>query len=121
MAISAVNRRLTYERDGNQCVACPQTYGLVIHHRANRQAGGSKLRDHVANYLTACSVHNGQFENVLLGSAREKGWKLRQWENPFAVAVYYPAFGEWRLLDDKGSYTLAKGRDQVQALEGMDF
>lgn len=116
MPISQTNRRKTYDRDGNACVACGSTYGLVIHHRKNRQAGGSKLRDHLANYLTACAVCNGQFEDSLLQKARGYGWKLQQWEDPYRVAVFYRSAGEWRLLNDEGSYTVAKERDTWHTL-----
>lgn len=119
MAISMKHRRIAYERDGEACIACGTTSGLTIHHRKNRQAGGSKLRDHLANYLTACTVCNGQFENYQLERARLLGWKLQQWEDPYRTAVRVG--GEWRLLDDNGTYTIVEQRDVREALEGLDF
>lgn len=119
MAISPKNRRVAYERDGQMCVSCGSTSSLTIHHRKNRQAGGSKLRDHLANYLTACAVCNSQFENAQLERARLLGWKLHQWEDPYRTAARVG--GEWRLLDDQGTYSVVEQRDVREALEGLDF
>lgn len=111
MSVSPKNKKIAFVRDGEQCVWCGTTSGLAIHHRKNRQAGGSKLRDHLANYLTACYVCNGQFEDNLMPRARLLGVKLHQWEDPYRTAVYFKFFDQWRLLDDQGGFTVVDGRD----------
>jgi hypothetical protein len=111
MAPTIKQKKLTFTRDGEQCVWCGATQGLAVHHRKNRQAGGSKLRDHLANYLTACYICNGQFEDNLMERARLLGVKLQQWEDPYRTAVFFKFFDEWRLLDDDGTFRVVDGRD----------
>lgn len=53
------------ERDNLFCLmALPGCMGEgnVLHHRANRGAGGSKLLDHPANLVLCCSLCNGAAE-----------------------------------------------------------
>mgnify|MGYP000049377536 CR=1 FL=1 len=111
MAVKPKDKKTAFTRDGEQCVWCGATSGLTIHHRKNRQAGGSKLRDHLANYLTACYTCNGQFEDNLMERARLLGVKLQQWEDPYRTAVFFKHANEWRLLDDFGTYLVVSGRD----------
>jgi len=117
MAVTMKQKRMTFERDGEQCVWCGNTSGLTVHHRKNRQAGGSKLRDHLANFLTACYTCNGQFEDNLMERARLMGVKLQQWEDPYRTAVHFKHFNEWRLLADDGSFIVVDGRDYREVNE----
>lgn len=55
------------ERDGHFCLmALPGCMGEgnVLHHRANRGAGGSKVLDHPANLVLVCSRCNGAAEDA---------------------------------------------------------
>lgn len=55
------------ERDGGFCLmalAGCMGEGNVLHHRANRGAGGSRLLDHPANLVLVCSLCNGAAEDA---------------------------------------------------------
>lgn len=117
MTVTNKQKKLTFTRDGEQCVWCGVASGLTIHHRKNRQAGGSKLRDHLANFITACYICNGMFEDNILEEARFLGVKLQQWEDPYRTAVYFKPAREWRLLDDEGSFRVVDGRDVREVSE----
>ena len=73
---------------------------LVVQHRANRGAGGSKSRNRPSNYVLICSSFNGLMESSAAHAefARKMGIKLGSWENPLEVPVYFG--GQYWLLDD---------------------
>jgi hypothetical protein len=74
--------------------------------------GGSKLRNHPANYVLLCSILNGQIESDArwATAARNYGWKLDSWQTPVNEPVYNSITGEWRLLDDDWSYQIVEGK-----------
>lgn len=54
-------------RDGGFCLmalAGCMGEGNVLHHRANRGAGGSRLLDHPANLVLVCALCNGAAEDA---------------------------------------------------------
>lgn len=90
------------ERD-SYCLHCGATEALAPNHRANRGMGGSKKRNHPANYVLICSTMNGLIESDHRWAelALSYGWKLRPWEDPFTSAVFDSISGTWYLLNDE--------------------
>jgi hypothetical protein len=102
-------------RDGYACIHCGSTGDdLIPHHRRNRQAGGSKLRDVPSNIVVLCSQANGLLESsgTFAKLGRDLGWKLtagqESKETPINIA------GDWYLLDDNF------GKVKVKGLDGFD-
>lgn len=84
------------------CWHCGEEQNLVIHHRKNRQMGGSKLLDHPTNLLLVCSYYNSMMESDSGVAEEARGWghKLESWQE-FSDPVYDRCDGEWyELLDD---------------------
>lgn len=106
MAVSAKVRRQVYERDGFMCVSCGRTDTLTLQHRVNRGMGGSKTRDGVQNLVTMCAIENQRLEANpdFAAVGVENGWKLRSWENPLNVPVFF-AFDGWFYLTADGKRT----------------
>jgi hypothetical protein len=77
-------------RDGGRCVVCPATTGLEAQHRRAVGMGGSNVRPHITDLLTACSTHNEAFEHSLQSTA------------PGFVPVFYE-FEGWHVLRFDGS------------------
>lgn len=104
MAISKKTRDLVYKRDNYECAHCGTTSGLSIQHRINRQAGGSKYRDSPSNLFVLCLIENQKLEADARAAriARFNGWKLRSYEDPLEVPVWYETEDAWFKLDDKG-------------------
>ena len=90
------------ERDQGRCYHCGTTDTLVPNHRANRGAGGSKLRERPSNVVTLCSRINGEIEADALAAAHAvaMGWKLRSWDDPLAAPVWDTMSGTWWLFGD---------------------
>jgi hypothetical protein len=89
------------ERDQGGCWHCGSTGDdLIPNHRANRQAGGSKLRDVPSNIIVLCSKANGLLESnaAFAELGRKMGWKLRSHETPTEVPIF--GHGGWWLLND---------------------
>jgi hypothetical protein len=83
------------------CWHCSSTGDdLIPHHRQNRQAGGSKLRDVPSNIVVLCSQANLLLESnaEFAELGRKLGWKLRSHENPLEVPIF--GHGGWWLLND---------------------
>lgn len=93
------------DRD-KHCLHCGSTDDTLIpQHRANRGAGGSKIRGgNPANIIVLCSMLNGLLESdsrwATLG--RQYGWKLHSWDDPEQKPVYDAYTGDWWLLDSAG-------------------
>jgi len=97
------------------CVHCGETETVAPHHRANRGMGGSKARDVASNVIVMCSQMNTAMESDARTAemARYYGWKLRSFEDPAQVPVYYKTLGVWVLLDDQ--YNLnPRGEEQPE-------
>jgi hypothetical protein len=96
---------------------CGETEAISPNHRANRGIGGSKKRDHPANIVVLCSYMNGAIESDSTAArvARENGWKLNSWDDPFWVPVLDVMTGVWWLLDDDF------GRTQLDVLDRDGF
>jgi hypothetical protein len=75
---------------------------LIPQHRANRGAGGSKLRDKPANIIVFCSAANGLLESdaALATQGRAYNWKLYSWQNPELEPVYETHTDSWWLIDN---------------------
>lgn len=103
MAVSKKDRRLVYDRDGNMCANCGIDETLTIQHRANRGFGGDPSKERLSNYMVLCYWCNGRLESNADFAAIgiDKGWKLRSWEDPLKVCVFY-AFDGWYYLTDDG-------------------
>jgi hypothetical protein len=112
MAISKKVRDLLIERDGG-CYCCNEIYMVTVQHRANRQMGGSRKRDNLANLMLLCSETNQALESDPVWQRRglEYGWKLRQWDDPLYVPVYEPMWGNWWRLDDEGGREMVSWTD----------
>lgn len=125
------DRLAVYDRDGNACVKCGTNWSLSIQHRANRQMGGDRtarkglrgVKDNFANLLTMCWPHNAALESdsKLRDEAIEFGWKLSQADTPREVPVFYPMFGQWRLLENDLTYVIVDGPYDTNTLDGMVF
>jgi hypothetical protein len=88
------------KRDG-ACYHCGTTDDTLIpQHRANRGAGGSKIRDKPANIIVFCSAANGLLESdaILATQGRAYFWKLYTWQDPELEPVYEAHSGLWWLL-----------------------
>jgi len=102
----ALTRKVTMklrERDP-YCLHCGADTELQIHHRRNRGMGGSKLIDGFDNLVRVCALLNYQMEQdpKVAEDAREKGWKLRQWDS-FDSPVFDQIEAQWYQLDTKGN------------------
>lgn len=86
------------------CVHCGETNDLVIHHRKNRQMGGSKLLDHYTNLLMVCEQYNFEMESnsKIAQEARQWGHKLQSWQD-FSEPVLDTITGFWWVLQDDGT------------------
>lgn len=91
------------ERDSH-CWHCGETDDLQMHHRRNRGMGGSKSLDRFDNLIRVCAWLNYAMESdaAVASEARDKGWKLGQWDG-FDTPVYDQALGRWFLLDQFGN------------------
>lgn len=101
MSVTPKARDLVYQRDGDKCAHCGNTFGLTIQHRANRGMGGSKLRDGPENLLTLCWQSNTRLESdsAFADLGRAMGWKLRSWQDPTEVPVRYYDGNTYTLTD----------------------
>lgn len=108
--VSRMDRELVYERDQYRCAACGGVSPLTIQHRANRGMGGnpSGSKNSLANLLTMCAFCNQLLEQsgkfALEGV--EHGWKIRSWDAPQEIPVFYAWAQEWRRLSDNGEAVL---------------
>lgn len=104
MAVTQKVRKQVYERDGYMCVSCGRTETLTLQHRASRGMGGSKTRDGIENLLTMCAIENQRLESNADFAAIgiDNGWKLRSWEDPLKVPVFF-AFDGWYYLTERGT------------------
>lgn len=92
------------KRDGH-CWHCGADEGLVPHHRKNRGMGGSKVRDVPSNIIVMCAEFNQRMESDSWAAqeAREKGWKLESWQDPYKEPCVDDTDGfEWYLDDTFG-------------------
>ncbi|WP_157813957.1 hypothetical protein [Microbacterium sp. BR1] len=88
-------RRSVYERDGKQCVSCRDVDGLTYQHRASTGMGGSKSQPTVVGGLTLCLLCNQSCEAENQTRAIVWGHKIRRWQNPSNVPVFYPHEHAW--------------------------
>jgi 5-methylcytosine-specific restriction endonuclease McrA len=90
------------------CMHCGETDELVVHHRKNRGMGGSPKGeyDRLSNLMRVCSSYNNLMESSsgFADIARERGHKLRQWDN-FDEPALDECTNTWYLLDDLGNKT----------------
>lgn len=103
MAVSNKIRQLVYDRDGRMCVSCGRDDMLTLQHRINRKMGGSKLLDGPENLVTMCSLENQRLEMIpdFAAIGIDNGWKLRSWDDPLKVPVFF-AFDGWYYLTPDG-------------------
>ena len=89
-------------RDGEKCLHCGATEGLVPQHRQNRGMGGSKARNVPSNIIVLCSAFNGRIEADADARllAVTYGWKLLSWDDPEVSAVYDVTAQGWYMLDN---------------------
>tara|TARA_R110000772_G_C13181560_1_gene428090 strand:- start:437 stop:775 length:339 start_codon:yes stop_codon:yes gene_type:complete len=111
--VKAAELRKIRERDA-YCVHCGADSGLQIHHRRNKQMGGSKLLDRLDNLLRVCAELNYAMEAdaAIAASAREMGWKLRQWDG-FDTPVFDSVQDKWFVLDKQGGKTESNSSDSL--------
>jgi len=103
----AITRKMSLqlrERDP-YCDHCGADTELQVHHRQNRGMGGRPKNslDKFDNLIRVCSWLNYAMEQdpAVAREAREKGWKLGQWEK-FETPVYDRMQDAWFILTPKG-------------------
>lgn len=116
--MSRVSKRvsdLVYARDNYRCVNCGATGGLSIQHRRNAQMGGSKTAHTPKNLIVCCLSYNTAMESDALVArvARFNGHKLKSFEQPEKVPVWYAMEDNWFLLDDDGNRALTTPNEEV--------
>jgi|TARA_B110000483_G_scaffold9645_1_gene11461 hypothetical protein len=76
--------------------------------------GGSKARDVPSNVIVMCSWMNSAMESDarVAEQAREYGWKLRSFEDPATVAVFYQVAQKWVLLNDRFGWVESEGDNE---------
>jgi hypothetical protein len=96
--------REALERRDKYCWHCGQEDGLVVHHRKNRQMGGSKMLDHYSNLILVCPSYNTSMESDAENRQEAIDWghKLESWQD-FSEPVYDRCDGEWYELFDDGT------------------
>lgn len=96
-------------RDGERCIHCGTTEGLVPHHRKNRKMGGSRRLEVPSNVLVVCASLNTLMESdpETQRWARERGWKLRDRQDPATTPVRDNTTDSWWLLHDDYTRTEA--------------
>ena len=96
------------------CLHCGETEAIAPNHRINRGMGGSKRRNHSANYALICSTLNGLIEsdNRWADVAKEYGWKLESWQDPHTEPVFDLVMGVWYLLDDNFGRMVLDGKEK---------
>lgn len=96
------------------CLHCGVDTDLVVHHRKNRQMGGSKLLDHYSNLLMVCEEYNFRMESSgsVAEEARTKGHKLSSWAD-FSEPVYDECIGTWFRLEDNGTKTVVDSPEET--------
>jgi hypothetical protein len=89
-------------RDGEKCLHCGTTEGLVPQHRRNRGMGGSKARDVPSNIIVMCSAYNYEIEADAAAASKAVayGWKVVGMDAPDMVPVYDRTAQGWFLLDN---------------------
>ena len=102
MAIPWRVQQLLVQRDP-YCIHCGETEDLVVHHRRNRQMGGSKKLDRIDNLLRVCAVYNGHMESqpIVANLARDYGHKLASWDD-FNTPVFDTTNRTWYVLTETG-------------------
>jgi len=96
----------------NYCLHCGETEAIAPNHRINRGMGGSKKRNHAANYALICSSLNGLIESDHRWAqvAKDYGWKLETWQDPYTEPVFDLVMGVWYLLDDNFTRMVVNGK-----------
>lgn len=113
-----IGKKLTkavLERDKSRCWHCGSTE-VILHHRKNRGAGGSKLLDRPDNLITVCAVYNGLMESdsKIAEQARQFGHKLRSWQD-FDSPVFDRPSATWYVLGERGEkWTLRNSQSECE-------
>lgn len=114
-----VVRAVTYERDGERCVACGTGHPLSFQHRHNALR---RERPLYHEGVTACVLCNALFEGTMQGKAYRYGWKLRRWVTADRVALV-PVFVQWEhrwyLLDREGGRALISGFEATTRMRSI--
>lgn len=87
------------------CVHCGADTELQVHHRRNRGMGGRPKNslDKYENLIRICASLNYAMEQDadVAREAKDKGWKLGQWDN-YETPVYDRMQDAWFILTPKG-------------------
>lgn len=104
MSISKLFKDKIYKRDLGRCLHCGTENDLAIHHRKNRQMGGSKNLDRLDNLLLICNTYNVAMESdaSVRRQAIEHGHKLSSWDD-FDTPLLDIQLGVWFTFDVLGN------------------
>lgn len=80
-----------------------------MHHRRNRQMGGSKILDRPDNLLMICAAWNVLIESnaEAANQARDWGHKLSSWDG-FDRPVFDKTQMKWFCINEKGDKTVTE-------------
>jgi 5-methylcytosine-specific restriction protein A len=97
-----VVRDIVTRRAGDHCERCGVDRPEQIHHRRPRGMGGSSARD--TNTASNALFISGDCHRLIESdrdAAFDRGWLVRQGQNPADVPVIWQ--GDWALLTDDGT------------------
>ena len=109
--MTKAERERVLRRDFATCYHCGSSgEDIILHHRKNRGMGSKNASaSQLSNYLSVCSEFNGLMESDAESArlARERGWKLLQFQDPAFEPVFEVVTNTWWFLENDGSRQVA--------------
>lgn len=112
---SRATKELILERADNHCECCGVGRVEQAHHRRPRSSGGSKAADTntAANGLGCCTRCHNLIESQR-ALALDRGWLVRQGQNPADVPVLRHGADWVLLLEDGGVFVPPRGKGRCE-------